>query len=381
MKKLVILVATFIMLLSMVLPSIALAVSSSVTVSTGGGAIPAVKCKWEQQPAAVNSNLEDGDSPHAVPGFQLNPPGVACAVKMIEYYAVVTDEEDGGNLAQTFADVFHPVGSPEPYGPTKIGGIENLPYFKYEVPFWDMQTGTSAITKATAIDIVNNAYSKGLITFGAFSIEDVRYELDKGTAHLWKGQKVIDYEQPAGNYDVRVFTVDSNNNLSPVLANQFTYVAIPTIEVDFSAINWGSVNLGVEKMIPGDTIWNKPLVINDATVRNVGNTWVSVKVRFSDMGFGQDANGNWNVQFDARMGSNDTYYEGNIMPNTDRTLVNALKLSHKDELDLSIKIIKGFGTHSGTITLSPVARPFTYSCADGIPSLRPGDCPTSTTPG
>ncbi len=383
MKKLIILVVSFIMVLSLVIPSVASAVSSVVTVSTGGGKVPFVKIKWEQQPVAVNANLEDGDSPHAVPGFQLNPPMVKCTTKMIQYYAVVTDSEDGGNVSQTFADVYHPTGSPEPYGPSKVGGIPSLPYFKYEVPFWDLQAGTNAITKAQAAAIVKSAYDKGLITsFGintdgttpvAVTIADVYNQLDKGVAHLWMGQKEIDYEQPAGKYNVYVFTVDNNNNLSPAVTNQFDYIAIAGIEADFTGIDWGSVNLGTEKMIPGNTIWNIPFGINNATVRNIGNTWASLTVKFSDMGFGQDADGKWNVNFDARMGSNDAYYVGAIMPNTTITLENALALSKQDELDLSIKIIKGFGTHSGTITLGQIIRAFTYDPAKVVGVTSPCD--------
>ncbi|MBN2075059.1 MAG: PKD domain-containing protein, partial [Dehalococcoidales bacterium] len=139
----------------------------NVTIGTGGGVIPAVKCKWEQQPVAVEPTMEDADQSHIEPGFQVLPPLVAGAKKMIEYYAVVTDEEDGGSLAQVFADVYHPVGSPEPYGPSVTGGISDAPYFKYEVPF--VKLGHSA----AEIAMVQAAYDADLITFGAFTLEDV----------------------------------------------------------------------------------------------------------------------------------------------------------------------------------------------------------------
>lgn len=363
MKNALVVIFAIIAILAMAVPAMAadVGVGTSVNVSTGGGDIPVVKCKWEQQPVAVCANLEDGDPSHLTPGFQLLPPLVKSAKKMIEYYAVVTDVEDGGAVSQAFADVYHPNGSPEPYGPSKIGGVQGLPYFKYEVPFGDLQP---AMTKADAIAKVQAAYNAGLITFNTeYDLAEVVYELDKGTAHLWKGQAEIDYEQPAGVYKVLVFAVDTNNNLSPVLYNEFTYVAVCGIEIDFASISWGSVNLGVEKMIPGDTIWgNGPT--NNATVRNIGNTWTSVTVKYDDMGFGKDVNNAWNVNFDARMGSDDTYYEGAIMPYEVRTLRNALALSTLDELDLSIKIIKGFGTHSGTLTLGCVIVPF----ADPVPA-------------
>jgi len=370
-KKLLTLVLSLTLLVSVVLPTTVLAVTSgsSVTVSIGGGAIPVVKCKWEQQPVADFAELEDGDPKHLIPGFQILPPLAACTKKMIEYYAVVTDEEDGGNVSQVFVDVYHPTGSPEPYGKSKVGGVPKLPYFKYEVPF------TKLGHSAAEIALVSEATKRGLITFGsAFTLSDVIFELEKGTADLWKGSALIDYEQPAGKYGVHAFAVDANNNLSVVVFNQFDYIAVAGIEVDFTGIEFGSVNLGVEKMIPGDTNWNKTPGINGATVRNIGNTWASVKVKFDDMGFGQDVNLNWNVLFDARMGNDNAYYVGDIVPYKEITLANALGLSKKDELDFSIKILKGFGEHKGVITLGCVARAFEDPVPAWVVGVPSTDC-------
>jgi hypothetical protein len=345
MKKILALTLTVLLVLSVLTPAVALAEGTSVNV-TSDGIPPVVKCKWEQQPANIEPTLEDGDPSHAIPGFQILPPLQACTTKIICYYAVVTDEEDGGNVAQVFADVYHPMYSPEPYGPSVTGGIQNLPYFKYEIPFTNLGCGDQAEA------LVQAAYDAGLITFeSGYNLAEVLYELDKCTADLWMGCAEIDYEQPAGLYDVYVYAIDTNDDFSSPLYNQFEYVPVCGIEVDFTAINFGSTNLGVEKMVPGDTIWDCTPGVNHATVRNIGNVWAHVKVMFDAMGFGQQIDGTWNVQFDARMGSDNAYYEGNIMPYEWRTLPNALGLSQKDELDFSIKVIKGTGEHSGTITL------------------------------
>jgi len=362
-KKILALTLTVLLVIAVLAPTAALAQeipgTTAVNVAEGGGTPPVVMCKWEQQPLAVNPNYEDSDPAHSIPGFQLLPPLAACATKTIEYYAVVTDNESGGNVAQVFADVYHPEGSPEPYGPSVVGGVwndnEGLPYFKYEVKF-----AISELPKEEQADMVYDAWLAGLIEFGPdMDIEEVIRLINKGTAKVWWGDEEIDYEQPAGMYNVYDFAVDSNNNLSAPLHNQFLYEPVCGIDVDFTSINWGSTDLGVEKMVPGDTIWgNGP--INNATVRNVGNTYVSPMVKFSDMGFGKDSDNNWNVQFDARMGDPDQYYVGDIMPETWVTLPNALDLSHMDELDFSILIHKGFGAHSGTITLGCVCRPFDW---------------------
>ena len=78
--------------------------------------------------------------------------------------------------------------------------------------------------------------------------------------------------------------------------------------------------------------------------------------------------GTWNVQFDARMGSDPYYYEGDIMPYQERVLRNYLNLSSKDELDFSIKVLKGTGSHNGVITIGCVEVPFTAS-EDGLVSI------------
>jgi hypothetical protein len=339
-----------------------LAGTTSVTVASGGGNIPIVKCKWEQD---LTASLEDGDAPHAQPGSQFNPPMVKNGKKMIQYFAVVTDEEEGGNVAQVFVDVFHPVGVPAPYSTSTDprGGL-----FKYEIPFTIL--GHDAVARAK----VSAAYNVGLIKFNpAYNQTDVIFEMTKGTADLWMGQMEIDYEQPAGNYTVNCYAIDHNSNASNVLINTFLYVPIAGVEVDFTGINYGSVSLGVEKMVPGDTIWNIPASLaptpNPATVRNIGNTWAHVKIQESDLGLGKDGLDRWNVRFDARMGSDDVN-KREFDPFVEITLPNYLALSSQDELDLSIKVIKGFSgqTYSGTITISASIEPFTSTS----PVIDPG---------
>jgi len=342
--------------------------TTSVTVATGGGNNPIVKCKFEWEldnnitvppsttPITAANSLESGDKSHSIPGSQFNPPMIKNSVKMLQYFAVVTDEEEGGNVSQVFVDVYHPAGVPAPYSTSED---PRGPLFKYEIPFNIIGHDAAAREK------VNTAYNAGLIKFGpAYNITDVIFEMTKGTADLWYGEKVIDYEQPAGNYTVNCYAIDHNSNISPLLQNTFLYVPLAGVEVDFTAINYGSVNLGVHKMIAGDTDWDEPYAPapspNLATVRNIGNTWAHVKITESDLGLGKDGLNRWNVQFDARMGSNDqnkVFFD----PFVETTLPNYLALSSQDELDLSIMVIKGFSgsTYSGTITIGASIEPFT----------------------
>lgn len=356
----------------MAVPALA-AITGEVTVQSTGN-VPLVKCKWEQEPI---TGLESGDLTHVLfkPGApsnsQFNPPMVKGAKKPIEYYAVVTDLEEGGNLAQVFVDVFHPVLSPAPYNnSTDPRGA----LFKYEIPMVPTVQfiGGSMIgdtDKMNEVTTLNRAYDAKLITFNnGITIEDVRTELLKGTAVLWKGTALIDYEQPAGEYTVKAYAIDKQNGTSLPLVNTFTYVPIAGVEVDFDKIVYGSVVMGVNKMIAGDVVWDanpSPVTVGEgqakqATVRNIGNTLAHVTIKQSDMGFGQDINGMWNVSFDARMGNSDS----NKMffnPNQTVTLPNWLALSTQDELDLSIKVQKavpGKTLYTGDIVIGAVIEPF-----------------------
>jgi hypothetical protein len=350
MKKLIVLTLTVIMVLSLVAPGIALADSipgdTSVEINVGEN-VPIVKAKWEQL------KCDPYDDDPTTPGLQVYPPLVAGAMRAIEYYAVVTHEAGVANIQRVDADVYHPVGSPEPYGPSVEGGVIPAPYFKYEIPMTYLCTGDQAE------QMLQSAYDMGLVKFAdpPYNLAEVLGELDKGTAEIWVGCAPIDYEQPAGDYRVAVFAADAVQMSAP-LENYWTYVPMCGVEVDFIGIDFGPTNLNVEKMIAGDTIWNNPKGINNATVRNVGNTWTSVTVEFNDMDFGHLIDGTWNVQFDARMGSDPYYYEGDIMPYEMRPLRNYLNLSCKDELDFSIKVLKGTGQHDGTITIGCVEVPF-----------------------
>ena len=366
MKKLIAIVLALVLLVAFAAPVMATDVDTEVTVASGTGSAPIVKCKWEAEP---NSPTESGDVGHAIPGTQILPPLVQDATKAIRYYAVVTDEEEMGNLYEVFAIVYHPSGSPAPYNATDVTWGQ---YFKYKIVFTKL--GHAAAQKT----LVNNAYNAGLITFNTdYTIDEITNaagtgELDKTTADLWMGEEVIDYEQPAGFYNVDVYAVDHNNNRSAPLHNQFEYVATCGIEVDFDAVSYGSVNLGVAKVIAGDLTWNTPLGANPATVRNIGNTWTHVTIMQDDMTFGKEGAGagttyqgasapnsaqsNWNVYFDAKMGTSGTkvYYD----PFVTVTLANWLALSTQDELDFSICVKNGWGLHTGTMTLGCTIEPF-----------------------
>lgn len=312
--------------LMVMVPAGAVSVSTGVSIQSGGGSVPVVKAKWERD---TTTKLEDGDQTHAIAGSQFLPPCTFNGKKPLQYFAVVTDEEDNGNLKLVFADVFHPDGT-----------------FKYQVNF---------VKQAQSVGIAefNAAVAAGLIKYGPQRTPaEVLEELQKGTAAVWKGEANLDYCQMDGDYTVIVTGVDSNDNYSPTLTNTFLYVPVACGEFDFTGVDYGSVSIGKPVWRAGDTVFG---TADKPTVRNIGNTKIQVKIQQTDMGFGQDVDGNWMVKFDARMGN--TGAEPIYLPNVEITLPDVLDRCHLDELDFSIHVVKGQGTHSGEMTLGVIRAP------------------------
>ena len=364
MKKLIAIVLALALLVTFAAPVMANdpPITTDVTMSSGGGTDPVVKCKWEQDTTA---DLEDGDPLHVHdPGSWFLAPGVKCTTKTIEYYAVVTDAEDMGNVDQVYVDVFHPADSPPPYS---TSSDPRGAYFKYEIPMVNL--GNLFVTANH--DLLVAADDFDLVIYGdGFDLAEL--DAEKDTISLWHGEAEIDYEQPAGDYTVDCYAIDQNGNRSAVLSNTFLYVPLALLEVDFDSFTYGSVSLGVRKMVVGDLTWSPGGLVGfdqteKATIRNVGNTWASPKITQDDMGFGKDYTGAWNVSFDARMG-NDDLYKRNYDPDVAKTLPNYLDLSTKEELDLSIKVIKGTSgeKYTGTIVFESVDRDFVTPLPDEL---------------
>jgi hypothetical protein len=418
MKKLSIAVA-ILMLLALVVPA-AVSAAGPITsnagtgVTVGGGTnaanAPFIKAKWEQEPDnSINyitggngggpMYLESGDTSHSTPGTQINPPMIQQATKTIQFYAVVADPQGIGDVqaGEVYSYVFHPTPSPAPY--SDYTSPDGRTHFKYKVVY-----ATDLGNDAAAIATVKAAAAAGLITFGQVASDDPnathdgKYnladltnaqgtgELDKHIAELYMGTEVITYEQPAGMYTVEVYANDRAGNVSPVLVNNFWYLPITGVEVDFNQINYDGVSLKLNKIIPGDLTWNSPAGTNHATVRNIGNTWAQITVAQNDMGFGKAGSmagtsyqgstppvysstpttgqSNWNVYFDASMGNvpaNEMFFDptakGSLMTNV-VTLPGTLGLSALDELDFSICVQDGVGTHTGSMVIGSVGAAF-----------------------
>ncbi|MFH1822222.1 MAG: hypothetical protein ABH830_00815, partial [Patescibacteria group bacterium] len=320
-------------------------ISTGFTRDSAGGQNPIIKVKWE-----ANADRYTDALPTA--GAQLNASGQYQVNKTIAICAIVTDPDGLADIDRVYADVFYPVGialgdSHVPLADQSGDGCGELM----------QEDSMTKLAKAAGIDLFCNMVrnnNSNLPTWNTgYNYDEICKadgELQKETAAVFCAQKDLSYEDPSGDYRVLILAQDKNG-LDGTLENTFKYLETTAFQTDFTSVSYGPVKLNTHKIINGDLTWGPTL----ASVRNVGNTRLNMRVWQNDMGLGK-TDGNWNVKFDARVGSNATWK--NYNPETTTTLNDSLDLSELDEMDFSIEIYKfppeHTGPYAGTMTLSAV---------------------------
>ncbi len=328
-------------------------ISTGLTSDTGGGANPIVKAKWEAYP--VDRYSDESTSP----GAQFMPSGQKDLNTTITMCAIVTDPDGLDHVENVYADVFYPEGVALGESHTPLQDQSGLGCGELM-----QEDSLTRLSKADGYDLFCSnvrTYNNNLPTFNdGYDYDEICAEdgeLKKETAAVYCGEKELSYEDPSGDYKVWAVAQD-RNGLQGILENHFTYMPMTAFETDFNTVQYGNVRLNTHKIINGDLTWDPGATDNKATVRNVGNTRLAMQVTQDDMGLGK-TDGNWNVRYDARVGSD--YAFRNYWPEQTKTLVDELDLSEMDEMDFSIKIFKFPPTHegdvySGSMTLSAVSR-------------------------
>jgi len=320
-------------------------VDTTVTVpgpSGGGGSgnPPIIKCKWETP-----------DDDLFTTGIQIFP--VLDGVKEVTYWAIVTDPEGVDTVADVYVDVYNPAS---PVGDGQL---------KYELELHKVNhdTGISKFLSAWDNDCIvttNDNYFNGM------SREEIKaeiwHELNESTAYVYKVTGELTYCQVAGNYRVSYIAYDIKDNPSARLENHFCYVPTAGIEIDFTSVDYETVDLHYWKVVSGDYKMDTPL---KPTVRGIGNTNVKLKVYQDDMGLGTTG-GNYNVKYKARMDEG-TYVEYD--PYEEATLNEVLPRCTVEKLDFGILVDKaygGAGTYTGSMTITPIVEG-NYGCCQPQP--------------
>lgn len=119
------------------------------------------------------------------------------------------------------------------------------------------------------------------------------------------------------------------------------------IEIDFNNLDYGTVVIGVWKVIAGDHDMGTPTA---PTIRNNGDEPIYIYLRQDHMGFGKTGD-DWNVNYGVRLGATGTivYY----YPEQTIKIPEPLQPGETQKIDFYIKVIKGSPqTYEGTMNLS-----------------------------
>jgi len=318
----------------------------SVINNITGNENPIVKAKWEEELGVTNR--ESGDPTHITAGSQFNPPLVNGAKKAITVCTVVTDPQGLGTIATVKAEVDGP----------NCGG--KTPYWLYELT----RTYNPDTQAAAAKTLFTNAYNKGLVAFSdtqLYPYDEIMNELNNGHAAIYCGPFDIDYEDPSGDYVVTIKAQDTLNGTT-LFSNEFLYVPMAGVVADFSAVNYGSVQLMNQAMAPaGDyDIINTP---GAPTVKNIGNTRMTLSVTQDQMGLPLPTD----IVYAARVGDT-THTKVTYNPNTLTPLVTIFGLSEIQKMDFWVTVRQtGESTaYTGNMTLTADAVDFAETECSGF---------------
>ena len=369
MKKIIALSTIVTMALGMITPALGVVaeivtpgtISTGLTRDTSGGAAPIVKAKWE-----ANENRYTDASTDA--GAQIMPSGKYQVNKTISLCSIVTDPDGLADVTTApgavYGDVFYPTNIDLGDDHVALPGQSGLGCGALM-----QEDKLTKLGKDAGIELFCNKVrnlNSNLPTFNTgYNYDEICAEdgeLMKETAAVYCTTKVLSYEDPSGDYTVWAVAQDKVG-LQGQLVNTFTYLPVTAFETDFNSIVYGNVRLATHKIISGDLKWDA-LNAGGASVRNVGNTRLSMQVWQNDMGFGK-TDTNWNVKYDARVGSDASF--SSYWPEVTQKLAEKLDLSELDEMDFSIDVSKFPPTHvgdgyTGTMTLSAVSE--AHLCCD-----------------
>ncbi|MFA5349390.1 MAG: hypothetical protein WC309_03425 [Candidatus Paceibacterota bacterium] len=374
---------------------------------TGGGTIPEVIAKWEMSGHCMNAaNMSDplvnyvcnattegNDYDQVTPGAQFMPSGIwGTPVGDMNYTvcSIVTDPDGISDIQGVYADIYWPVdiafhenpSYPDVHpdsaawtsqsGSADIG-LDGCGEFKEQNTLYALSKTNGYRLFCETIENTNDNLPTILGSYNYNLICDPDGVLMKETAKVYCDNKHLIWEDPAGAYKVEVMAQDKSGNSSILGVNHFDYLQMTSFEKDFTGVSYGTVMLNTHKSVSGDLTFS--LEDLKPTIRNTGNTRLSMWVAQDDMGLGQSS-GIWNVEFDGRVGNHEAdwkvyspfNYTGNT-PTWDTNytqLEDVLNLSEADEMDFSILVKKWPNTntsYSGSMWLGAQFAPF-RDCVD-----------------
>jgi len=328
-------------------------VATGMDLSFSDNERPVVQAVWEMNQAVSTSDQGQDDS--LADGAQFMPSGQYQVDKTIEICAVANDPDGLEDLASVNSQIYYPENiylgpNRESSQPGCGQAKEGWMLMKTLEPSQGLELFCEQLRSQNA----NLPSFKTGYDFAALC--GPAGDLIKETSRVFCGQVGLAYQDPAGDYRVKIAALDQKNEAG-TLENSFKYLELVAFEIDFDNIDYGSMRLNNAKVLSG----NDAFLANDGqpTLRNIGNTRLEINIKQNDMGLGQSETG-WNLTYQARVGQDASFT--NYWPEAWVTLANSMNLGQTSPLDLAIEVLKfpeiaAGEYYAGKLSLNAVAAP------------------------
>ena len=292
--------------------------------------------------------------------FEVNKPAAICAL--------VADAEGLNDIKNIMATINYPETAAKTIN--QAGDASTPSASSGQAGSAQVKTGCGGLIGQVSLEKVDAMEANGLVcdqlrsnnnnllSWGSDKIENIVYSyehicgngglLTKGVATLYCAETALAYDDPAGDYMVKV--IAENNAGSLVTGeNILQYLELTTFENDFTDILYGPVKLNETKVLKGDLVWGEG---TDPTVRNTGNTRLKINIWQNDFGLGKTGE-SWNLNYQAKVGTS-TEFIG-YAPEQAAVLDGILELGQTNSMDFTVLINKfpdNDSAYWGKMTLS-----------------------------
>ena len=180
-------------------------------------------------------------------------------------YAIVSDPNGISDIATVFEQLREPDGTP----------------ITPEAQMTDI-TGTGEVET-----VLDDALACGMITQDEYDNYIWGLAPLKSQFKMYKIDNELNNHHTPGDYIVYFKVVDNQGGFSEDTCT-FVYEGLNAMEIDFDNVNYGVIEVGIEKWVAGDTVFDPSGTSDRPTVKNQGNVNIQIRVLGEDM-IGQES--------------------------------------------------------------------------------------------
>lgn len=227
----------------------------------GSGSPPFICAKFE---------TPDDD---VIAGTQILP--IPEGMKTVKFYVIVGDPNGVDDIASVDVTVRYDDGT-EKFQLRAIRGTWTM------IPWTGMIDMDGDCTGDTPIpDALAALEAQGRIAYGpGQDLGLVLHDLENGKQLLIELVGEMHYHQPSMDYTVEALATDAGGETSLPLVNTFFYMSIVALKIDFTMIDWQTVNISQWNYVLGDENMTTPA---RPTVQNVGNDPAKIQLLASPL--------------------------------------------------------------------------------------------------